>query len=258
MKILTKNNARRYCLRTQNRTEWYVYDLIHIPMVVSGLRNLNSYKQDKLPRWVLSWKNDANLRRAVELTFLFLEGWQAFRTPVPSERKIADLKRKLPTLLLRFQSRMKKAGIFCIADVNEREKLLVVRAMAEVVDAISKYKTEKNPMLASKILHFIFPEFFPVWDTYWIKNKCLSRLDRLGFYTLSLQLEEAVSDLNKAAQEYARHVELMLNNISRRYAAKAIRVTFLRQGESDETVVNWYYYNLTPTFFEMCLMGRFC
>ena len=227
-------------------------------MVVLGLRNLNPYRRDTLPRWVLSWKNDANLRRAVELVFLFLEGWQAFRTSVPRKRRIAKLKHKLPTLLLRFQTRMKRAGIFCIADVNEREKLLVVRAMAEVIHAISIYKTETNPMLASKILHFIFPEFFPVWDTYWIKNKCLARLDRLGSYTLSSQLEEEVSGLNKAAQEYARYLELMLNNISRRYAAKAIKATFLREGEFNEPVVNWYYYNLTPTFFEMCLMGRFC
>src|SRR5882672_1414208 len=142
MQILTSGNAWRYCRRTQNKTKWYVYDLIAIPITVLGLRNLNSYRARKNPQWVLSWKKDANLKRAIELVFLFLKGWQAFRTSVPSNRKIRQLKRRLPTILLRFQIEMKKAGVFSITEINHPSKTTVGKAMAKAVHQISKYKTE--------------------------------------------------------------------------------------------------------------------
>jgi hypothetical protein len=258
MKILTHRNAQTYCWRTQNKTKWYVYDLIAIPMTVLGLRNLNSYKSSKNPQWVFSWKKDANLRRAIELVFLFLKGWQAFRTSVPSEKKIRQLKDRLPSLLLRFQNEMKKLRVFSISELNHRHKIAVIRAMEKTVHQISQYKTEDNPMLASKILHFFFPEFFPVWDTYWIRNKCLKPLSEQGCYDLSTELTEELKDLNPAAQEYARYVELLLKEIENKPPLPRIRAMILRNGEFDANAIDWHYYDLTPTFFEMCLLGRFC
>jgi hypothetical protein len=258
MAILTTTNARAYCKRTQNKTRWYVYDLVAIPMTVLGLRNLNSYRIGNKPNWVLSWKRDANMKRAIELVFLFLKGWQAFRTSIPSRRKIRQLKERLPAILLRFQQEMKRARVFSIAEVDERRKARVVRAMARAVHQISKYKTEDNPMLASKILHFFFPEFFPVWDTYWIRNKCLRPLHKRGCYFLSEDLGEYIEDLNAAAHEYGRYVELMLKEIRRRPALRTIRSIFLRNGEFDHKAIHWHYHDLTPTLFEMCLLGRYC
>ena len=227
-------------------------------MTVLGLRNLNSYRSCKNPHWVLSWKRDANLKRAIELVFLFLKGWQAFRTSVPSNRKINQLKARLPAVLLRFQKEMKKAKVFSLAQVNKRQEGMVVRAMAKAVNEISRYKTEDNPMLASKILHFFFPEFFPVWDTYWIRNKCLKRLEKKGNYFLGKGLAKHVGDLNVASREYGRYVELLLKEVARKPPRQTIKSIFLRNGDFDKEVVDWHYYDLMPTFFEMCLLGRFC
>jgi hypothetical protein len=160
MRIVTLKNATRYCLTTQDRTKWYVYDMLAIPMTVLGLRNLNSYRGSKNATWVLSWKRDANLRRAIELVFLFLKGWQAFRTPFPNNARLRKLKTTLPTILLRFQRQMKKRKVFSIVEVNQRQRALVIRAMVETVHEISKYKTPDNPMLASKIMHFLLPRIF--------------------------------------------------------------------------------------------------
>jgi hypothetical protein len=255
MRILTGKNADRYCSTTQNRTEWYVYDMIAIPMTILGLRNLNSDRSIKNPNWVLSWKSDANLRRAIDLVFLFLKGWQAFRTSVPNDRKLRRLKTRLPTILLRFQAQMKNEKLFSIAEANLRHQGRVVRAMAEAVNEISKYKTEENPMLASKILHFFFPEFFPIWDTVWIKRKCLRRLAKDGGYPV---IGRDLSDLNRAGQEYARYVRLMLNDIACHPAGQRIRGTFLHNADIDTKVIDWHYHDLTPTFFEMCLLGKCC
>jgi hypothetical protein len=89
--------------------------------------------------------------------FSFPQRLQAFTTSVPSNRKINQLKARLPAVLLRFQKEMKKPKVFSIAQVNKRQEAMVVRAMARAVNEISRYKTEDNPMLASKILHFFFP-----------------------------------------------------------------------------------------------------
>ena len=71
-------------------------------------------------------------------------------------------------------------------------------------------------------------------------------------------MSKNVSDLNVAAQEYARYLEFMLTDISRKPSFQRIERTFLRNAELDRKAIEWHFHDLTPTPFEMCLLGKFC
>jgi len=238
----------------QKKIGWYVEDLLCFPAAVASLRRLNEYDWEVTPHPTLSWKNDANLRRAVRLTCDLLNAWQAFRSTVPGlgEELIPTIHQRLPDIVLRFQEGARKLGVGRILDVipsdPEYPSLLVL--MAEAVDIVAGLKGVKNPMLGSKLMHFFFPEFFPVWDTEWIKKQCLSK-ERME---LSKIIKKRLS--TGVGLEYASYVDLMVRDLSKVTDYYAIRKACLQMAWMEDEVADWLYHDMAPTVFEICLLGK--
>ncbi len=53
--------------------------------------------------------------------------------------------------------------------------------MADAVSRVEEAKDVDNPMLGSKILGFFFPDFFPIWDTAWVKPALESGSESGGY-----------------------------------------------------------------------------
>jgi len=70
-------------------------------------------------------------------------------------------------------------------------------------------------MVGSKVMSFLFPELFPVWDTYWVKDRALKTVDTPS---LPRKVEEELESLpcsrkaRRAAQLYAQYPWLMLED----------------------------------------------
>jgi hypothetical protein len=115
---------------------------------------------------------------------------------------------------------MARAAKFaCIRDVRKvpRKYDRILVAMADAVGELSFLKGGK-PMLGSKIMHFLLPEFFPVWDTAWV-GTALANED-LSAGHLGKWLPESVIDRLRAlrradpAIEYAKYVALMMRELA--------------------------------------------
>jgi len=98
--------------------------------------------------------------------------------------------------------------------------------MARAVAKVSACKPLKRstPMLGSKILHFFFPEFFPVQHTSWIRKtvRRLSAKKRKRKLELTKKWAEAFGSASNpgAAREYAQYVDLMIANLKTTSAAE--------------------------------------
>lgn len=251
------------CMRrrtVEKRIGWYIPDILYARIPTLALRNLN---EDPKKEWPLIWKQDKILAQAILLTLDTLKAWQAFR-PLPSDLVIKKLTKKLPSIILRFQREMLDLNIYRISDLRNSKKeitLRVIQLLSNTVGEISEIKNNKNPMMGSKIMHFLFPELFPIWDTYWIKNKALVKED----YALPEDLEEELSVIYDAAYEYASYVNLMirdlkqttveeLNNLKKAFVRRCIK-----HGEmSDASVVDEFFWDINPILFEICLLGKHC
>lgn len=249
--IIRLQHVSRY---PQEKIGWYVSDLLNYPAPVAALRNLNEYDSDAIPHAVFSWKNDVNLRRAVRLTCDLLKAWQAFRSRIPGlqEQLIPAVQQQLPDLILKFQAEAKGLGIRRILDVrpSDPEYSSLLLSMGGAVDGVAKIKKVNNPMLGSKLMHFFFPEFFPVWDTEWIKKKCLAK-EKLAVN------KKVVRQLGPGAgSEYASYVDLMVTDLTNTPDYLAIRNACLQLAWMDDTVADWFYHDIAPTVFEICLLGK--
>lgn len=236
----------------QEKIGWYIYDLLCYPMPVAAIRNLNDH--DETRDKTFSWKKDSNLKTAIRLTCDLLKAWQAFRSGVPGvqEQLIPSLQDKLPNILLTFQREAKDLGVRRILDVKPHDpwysKLLL--AMARAVDEIAKLKHVDNPMLGSKVMHFLFPEFFPVWDTEWIKNKCLAR-ER---HKLNKTVRNRIT--SRAGRDYAVYVDLMVTDLAQTPDYAVIKKACLQLAWMGDEVADWFYDDIAPTVFEICLLGK--
>jgi hypothetical protein len=129
-----------------------------------------------------------------------------------------------------------------------------VDEIAEIVKTKSKNPT-LNPMLGSKVLSFFFPDYFPIWDTAWVKKALVVPLK-------GQEEDRAVRDLRStAAHGYAKYVNLMITDAwetssdeYERLEAECVRLC-VRDGYDEAKGVLDQFYSL-PVLFEACLLGR--
>ena len=116
-------------------------------------------------------------------------------------------------------------------------------------------------MLGSKVLHFFFPEFFPVWDSAWI-GKTIRRLSRSDKITLGGAWDFKGRSAT-AAQQYAEYLDLMFNDVKQTHArtVKKLKRTVVsfsaaRNGHNSlNVVIDENLGDSSPILFELCLLG---
>lgn len=265
--ILTIRNFNaytgRYARSTNSRTPeaqigWYLYDSVHEKLPILALRN-----REPDDEWPLVWTGGRNTRMAVEATLDSLKAWRAFR-PHSARALRRPLSSAVPRVLASFQRKARAAKLTCIRDVRkaDRKYRRVLMAMADVVGKLSILKGSE-PMLGSKIMHFLLPEFFPVWDTAWVKRTALA-YENISTKYLGKWLPKSVTDRLLAREharpaiQYARYVALMMRDLAEtsRRDYRRIESAYVRHSEVDEDVVWWHLGDLAPILFEVCLLGK--
>lgn len=243
-----------------NKPSWTAEDLLHEILPILALRN-----REVNDGCALVWKSTRNIRIAADATLNSLRAWQAYR-PYASRDicdQAADL---LPDIIESFQEKLVDLKVTSLdrATVagDERRYSRFLVAMADAVGKLSHLKPGNRPMLGSKIMHFLLPEFFPVWDTAWVEkalNQEKRALSQLGcWFPARIEATLAKRKYADAAIVYARYVALMLRDLdetSGREWKKLARV-FARRAKVDQVVVDYHFHDLTPTLFEVCLLGK--
>jgi len=241
---------------------WYLNNAIHERLPVLALR-----KRDAGDESPLSWTGGRNTRIAVNVTLDSLKAWQAFRSgrPGAGEKIINRLSQELPWAVVKFQDKMTDCGVRLVREVPKLEWSgvdRVVIAMADIVGKISFLKAKQAPMLGSKVMNFMLPEFFPVWDTAWVKSALAAEDtsdESLGDW-FSAAAKKRLSKLPHASPsvQYARYVALMLKELyatpTREY--KAILAAYVRYSRVDRSTIKWHFADLAPILFEVCLLGK--
>ena len=272
-KIINLRNFRAYVNKVGGKgaPDWPIDDLLYLSIPTLAIRNLD-YDETKKDRrfWALSWKGKKHTKLAFWVAGTILKQWQAFR-PHPSERLLKKIGRRIPRVINRFQTSMRKLGVKTVRDLpgSGYKYNTCLFEMARAVASISSIKKASNPMVGSKLLHFMLPEFFPVWDTYWIKKKALADFkDRYDHIPVEVAQEiEKCRYTNgqtfvSAAREYASYVNLMLRDLSNTTDKdlQKIITACLREGDMEREVVEGHFQNkdISPMLFEICLLGRHC
>lgn len=181
-----------------------------------------------------------------------LKVWQAYR-PYPAKRIIRKLEKILPKLILGFQEKAK--GLHSIREIEQigkQRRVQLLQHMLMAVEAISAKKHSDTPMLGSKVMHFFFPEFFPVWDRQWIWKGALSKQ---GEFELTQGFDGMF--LSPCALEYARYLSMMMAEIPQiRKQYGKLTTECIRYSKIDPNVIDWHFADLTPLIFELCLIGK--
>ncbi len=171
--IINLRNFRAYVRKTGSGRvpDWPIDDLLYLSIPTLAIRNLDYNRRTDRRYWALSWKGKRHTKLAFVVAGTILKQWQAFR-PHPSKRILRRIEKRIPRVMVRFQKRMRSLAVRTIRDVRTtgRKREEVILALATAVAEISLIKKASNPMIGSKVLHFLLPEFFPVWDTYWIRR----------------------------------------------------------------------------------------
>ena len=254
------NYTGRYSRRQRPRTPerkigWDVRTLLEVRLPVLALRNLSN---DKDADWPLFWSKGKTLERAIALTLEQLKPWQAYRPHAPA-KLINTLEKTLPSIILNFQKEMTNFEIYRISDLrfaSKRDRGDVILKMSKAVGEISAYKNENNPMLGSKIMNFFFPEFFPVWDTRWVNNECLSQEVLFLPSYIPIQNNGYVDATIKYAEYSWRMIEDLFSAKSEEY--KHLESEIINYSKIPIEVINYHYYDLAPIAFEICLLGKYC
>ena len=265
--ILNIRNLTAYIRKSRNGVGpgWPVDDLLYIRLPVLAIRNYFSECATS-NNWTLTWQKGRDMRMAFRIAGAILGQWQAFR-PNPPEKLLRRLEKSFPGTALQFQRRIlthtKIKGIFAVKHGGDECNRLLIE-MGKAIAAISREKGVPNPMLGSKLLNFFFPEFFPVWDTGWVKKKALKHYKGIS---LPQHVQKQLQNIthSEAALEYAKYVYLMLIDLwSTRPSElrKLCRACFQyceKMGYYEpEVVIEDNYRDITPLLFEMCLLGKHC
>lgn len=255
----------RYSRKSNNKTPehqigWYVYDSFLEKAPVQIIRRRNEDDD-----WPLSWKRGRNLDLAIDSTLKTLKAWSAFR-PVKLDDIYEDIRGDIRNCMFKFQRKALELEIATckdICDLEKKEYDEIISNMANNVAYLSSYKSETNPMLGSKILHFLYPEFFPVWDTVWIKNSALKYEDTSQDGLEDWLSEEVIKKLrkyeySKSSIEYAKYLALMMKDIDsiKKGEIRNIEKALCRHAELDGKMVSWCFIDLVPIIFEFCLLGK--
>jgi hypothetical protein len=263
--ILDSRNLESYIRKCKKGTApgWPVDELLYIRLPVLAVRNyLNDGSNSN---WTLTWKKGRNMRMAFQIAGAILTQWQAFR-PRPPKKLLRRLEHSFPRTMSRFQRAMLKGKIRALVDVKHAgircDVLLIEMGLA--IAQVSRHKGVSNPMLGSKLLHFFFPEFFPIWDTAWIKKKALKHYTEIS---LPPAVEKRLSRVpqSEAALEYAKYVYLLLKEVwgtkpsqLRKLENLCFRYCKKKGYYEPQVVIQDNYRDITPLLFEMCLLGKHC
>lgn len=218
--ILTEQNVKAYA--TWKGQPWGIAELLYDQLPMLAIRNYLTEDEDDRS-WPLCWAKGRCIRHGIRECIELLRDWRAFRPlgPRAAQALQCELGRQVPDVVLDFQNNAKRLGATNVTDAVREEKTTgrLVDLMCDAVERISALKKLKRPtpMLGSKVMHFFFPEFFPVWDTAYVK-KALGGLAQKGeiqiaatgeyrhYMTLFVEeLREAsgLADLNEKLIRYA-------------------------------------------------------
>jgi hypothetical protein len=165
--IMTGQNLAAYM--AWRGKPWQVDDLLYERLPMLAIRSYLT--DDKDHQWPLCWKKGRSFRLGLVFCIDALKSFQAFRSK-PGEATRRELAKSVPRVVMALQTWLRRQEIYRVNDVSQRGRDAVISKMARAVAEVSacKHTATCNPMLGSKVLHFFFPEFFPVWDTAWIKR----------------------------------------------------------------------------------------
>lgn len=283
--ILNYANFRAFVTRRgirksrEEELNWLLREQIWQRLPVLALRNRQPADDDK-KLWHLVWSRSANTRLAVVVTLETLRSWQAFRPGVP-KKIIGRMSPRVADAVIGFQHAVKTEGVSAITTVAwkaRRNKAALVEdivfAMADAVGRLSSLKKNKvsTPMLGSKVMNFMMPEFFPVWDTAVVK-KALAREDLTDAALGRWLSAKVVARLQETPHggvglTYARYVALMLRELEEtpRNEYERIEKAYVEHAagtsEADvddyRSVVDYHFETLAPLVFEVCLLGKGC
>jgi len=263
--IFNTKNLRAY-VRKYNAgkdfPDWPLEDLVYIRIPALAIRNMD-YDEDvgshKL--WPLSWRKKKNSALAISITATLLKEWQAFR-PRPSKSFLQRLYRHLPRTLYRFQRQMLKMGVRDIGkpSINGATYKRVLIAIASAAAEVSALKKVNNPMMGSKVLNFLLPEFFPVWDNGWIRKKALMhyRDRRQKVQDVMKALESGKN--SEAAKEYASYVHMMAEDLwnTSETEYRQLKHEFIKRAGVPREIIDHHFSDIAPLLFEVCLLGKHC
>lgn len=263
-RIMNITNFNRYCGRFSRKANpktaevqlgWFIRDSLLEKFPVLALR-----RRDYDNRWPFCWKKGRNLNHAIDLALKTLKAWQAFR-PKKSDGIVRDLTADLPSIIIALQRSVCSIGITKIHGMKKLGNSKYcdgIKLLATTVGEISAYKTDAFPMLGSKVMHFFFPELFPVWDTKWIKTTCLAKEKTTSGDWLPQKVEKALGKFNPATLEYANYLALMLEELydQSMKELKNLERAYIRYSEINDRVIKWHFGDITPLLFEVCLLGK--
>lgn len=208
-RILTEENLTAYI--TWRGKPWGVADLLYERVPMLTIRNYISEENGQ--EWPLCWSSGRALGRGLALCIDFLRDWKAFR-PCAARSYRKAMEQVVPGVVMQFQT-LASAGLQ-VHGIREggrhKQADTLVRAMTRAVAEVSALKRLSNPtpMLGSKVMHFFFPEFFPVWDTAMVK-KALNGLRRVEGVGVSEGAQTRVK--GPVEREYGAYVRLMLEDL---------------------------------------------
>lgn len=250
----------RYSRKPNRRTPesqigWYIDGAVGEKLPILALRN-----RERDDEWPPVWRPGRNTRIAVAATLDSLKAWKAFR-PYSAQSLLRPLSKAVPRVLASFQRKSLAADITCIHDalkVDWQTYSHILIAMADAVGKVSILKSNQ-PMLGSKIMHFLLPEFFPVWDTLRIKPALANETESLGRW-MPTSVSSTLSRFQhaKPAIQYARYVALMAKDLAEtsRREYQGLERAYVHRSKVHERVVCSHFHDLAPSLFEVCLLGK--
>jgi hypothetical protein len=253
--FIGRYSAKRHRQSVEQKTGWDVEGNFLEKIPILALRNRDMENESPL-----SWRSDRNLRHAITLTLDRLKAWQAFR-PMNSDRVVRKVGMDLPGIIKKFQRQLIEfhvESLWDIMDLEQNRYNKVVILVAETVGNLSLYKSDLYPMLGSKIMHLFLPEFFPIWDTAWIKKRCLVNEYKNIETRLSPELFLELNSHSKASVEYGRYFALMLQDLMKTGKSEYKKITnaLIRYSRIPKEVIDYHFFDVSTIVFEFCLLGK--
>jgi hypothetical protein len=258
--IMTIQNLNTYM--KWRGSPWKVDDLLYERLPMLAVRNYLSEENDE--NWPLCWTKGRPIRLGLSTCIEGLKSWQAFRSAQPDSGEVTrrHLHACVPRIIETLQSWLRRQGVYRLQDAKGKTRRALVKRMAHAVAQVSACKptAKPNPMLGSKVLHFFFPELFPVWDTAWIKKT----MRRLRLMSSNSRHSKTYGQFTGAAQAYAEYLGLMFRELDATPVRAMKSLTKTAVSSSSEAnrhpefkrILNDNLWDLTPILFEVCLMGR--
>ena len=253
--FIGRYSIKRHRRSVERKTGWDVEGNFLEKIPILALRNRDMENESPL-----SWRSDRNLRHAVSLALGRLMAWQAFR-PANANKLARKIETDLPGLIMKFQEQLRECHVESLWDImdleqNKYSKILILGA--ETVANLSSYKSDLYPMLGSKIMHLFLPEFFPIWDTAWIKNRCLVNEPKNLETWLPHEVALRLNSHSKASAEYGWYFALMLRDLNKTGVRgfQKIAKALIRHSKIPKEVIAYHFFDISTIVFEFCLLGK--